>query len=114
MLFDWIKDYLSGRIQFTVLNGVKSDMLPVTTGIPQGFVLSPILFILFTNDLPAMITMYADDMSIFCIGESADAAIASLNRALQEVYRLCLENCLNTGGMLYKETFLRKILINDH
>ena len=99
VLLDWIKDYLSGKMQFTVLNGVKSDMLPVTTGIPQGSVLGPILFTLFTNDLPAAITMgslfmYADDTSIFCIGESADAAIASLNRALQEVYRWCLENRL--------------------
>ena len=99
VLLDWIKAYLSGRMQFTVLNGVKSDMLPVTTGIPQGSVLGPILFTLFTNDLPAAIKMgslfmYADDTSIFCIGESADAAIASLNRALQEVYRWCLENPL--------------------
>lgn len=38
--------------------------------------------------------MYADDTSIFCIGESVDAAIASLNRALQEVYRWCLEKRL--------------------
>ena len=53
VLLDWIKDYLSGRMQFTVLNGVKSDMLPVTTGKPQGSV----LFTLFTNDLPAAITM---------------------------------------------------------
>ena len=34
-LLDWIKDYLSGRRQFTVINGVESDILPVTTGIPQ-------------------------------------------------------------------------------
>ena len=92
VLLDWIKDNLSGRMQFTVLNGVKSDMLPVKTGKPRGSVLGPILFTLFTNDLPAAITMgslimYADDTSMFCIGESVDAAIASLNRALQEVYR---------------------------
>lgn len=84
-LLDWIKDYLSGRMQFTVLNGVKSDILPVTTGIPQGSVLGPTLFTLFTNDLPEAISegdlyMYADDTSIY-----ADVAVAALNNALQEV-----------------------------
>ena len=98
-LLDWIKDYLSGRMQFTVLNGVKSDILPITTGIPQGSVLGPTLFTLFTNDLPAAISegdlyTYADDTSIYCIGENADVAVATLNNALLEVQRWCIENRL--------------------
>ena len=98
-LLEWIKSYLSERTQFTVLNGVASDLLPVTAGIPQGSVLGPTLFTLFTNDLPSAVRsgslfMYADDTSIFCIGQSADLAIALLNKALQEVYRWCLVNRL--------------------
>ena len=94
-----VRDYLSGRMQFTVLNGVKSDILPVTTGIPQGSVLGPTLFTLFTNDLSAAISegdlyMYADDTSIYCIGENADVAVAALNIALLEVQRWCIENRL--------------------
>ena len=86
-------------MQFTVLNGVASDLLPVTTGIPQGSVLGPTLFTLFTNDLPSAVRsgstfMYADDTSIFCVGQSADLAIDLLNKALQEVYRWCLVNRL--------------------
>ena len=64
-------------MQFTVLNGVASDLLSVTAGIPQGSVLGLTLFTLFTSDLPSAVRsgslfMYADDTSIFCVGQSAD------------------------------------------
>ena len=45
-LLEWIKRYLSERMQFTVLNGVTSDLLLVTAGIPQGSVLGPTFFTL--------------------------------------------------------------------
>ena len=98
-LLEWRKSYLSERMQFTVLNGVASDLLPVTAGIPQALVLGPTLFTLFTNDLSSAVRswslfMYADDISIFCVGQSADLAIDLLNKALQEVYRWCLVNPL--------------------
>ena len=99
MLLDWLKSYLSERRQFTVLNGTKSDMLPVSIGIPQGSVLGPTLFTVFTNDLPSSVQsgslyMFADDTTVFCIGNSADMAITQLNKALQEVYIWCLDNQL--------------------
>ena len=89
-LLEWIKSYLSERMQFTVLNGVASDLLPVTAGIPHGSVLGPTLFTLFTNDLPSAVRsgslfMYPGDTSIFCVGQSADLAIDLLNKDVQEV-----------------------------
>ena len=51
---DLICNYLSGRQQFTVLNGVKLELLPVRMGIPQGSVLRPMLSVLFTNNLPSL------------------------------------------------------------
>ena len=82
-----------------MLNGVKSDLLPVSMGIPQGSVLGPTLFTLFTNDLPLSVRsgslyMFADDTTVFCIGDTADEAIEELNRALQEVYNWCCVNQL--------------------
>ncbi|KAL9986828.1 hypothetical protein ACROYT_G001031 [Oculina patagonica] len=99
MLLDWLKSYLRGRQQFTVLNGVKSEHSQVSFGIPQGSVLGPTLFTLFTNDLPASVSsgslyMYADDTTAYCIGDSIDIAIAQLNKALKEVYTWCLTNRL--------------------
>ena len=52
---DWMKSYLNGRKQCVVINGSLSKMLPVNTGVPQGSILGPLLYTLFTNELPEII-----------------------------------------------------------
>ena len=54
-LHNWLKIYLSNRLQYTVVNGVKSKMQSVSVGIPQGSVLGPTLFALYTSDLPSSV-----------------------------------------------------------
>ena len=98
-LSDWSKSYLNCRQQVTSVNGVKSGMLPVSYDIPQGSLLGPTLFTMFTNNLPTSVVsgsvyMFADDTTIYCIGTSVDEAIVQLNLAKQELYSWCLTNKL--------------------
>ena len=59
----------SNHLQIVSLNGMKSDPTTVLSGIPQGSVLGPILFIIHINDLPEVVKcgtyLFADDTNIF-------------------------------------------------
>ena len=64
-----IKSYLSERFQLVDLDGVRSEALPVSAGVPQGSILGPLLFILYVNELPSQFpdltsVQYADDTTL--------------------------------------------------
>ena len=66
---DWFQSYLSDRHQRVVLYGVESDWVSVKSGVPQGSILGPSLFIMYINDLPSQlesskVLMFADDAKI--------------------------------------------------
>ena len=51
----WMKDYLSGRTQAVYIDGCLSPFSPVNVGVPQGSILGPLCYVLFTNDFPETI-----------------------------------------------------------
>ena len=65
----WIGSFLSSRTQRVVLEGEVSDSCPVMSGVPQGPVLGPCLFLLYINDMPDMIgsniRLFADDTIMY-------------------------------------------------
>ena len=71
-IIQWVSSYLSNRQQSVVLNGATSDPANVLSGVPQGSVLGPLLFIIYVNDLASIqlsqgseIILYADDLLLF-------------------------------------------------
>ena len=68
-ILNWIRAFLTGRTQCVVVDGEKSDFVPVQSGVPQGTVLGPLLFLLHINDLPECVSssvrLFADDCLLY-------------------------------------------------
>ena len=70
-MLKFIKEYLQGRKQRVAVNGTLSDIRAVKSGVPQGSILGPLLFILLINSMQnrvstgTQITLYADDTKLW-------------------------------------------------
>ena len=89
-VWEWIRDFLTERKQFVEVRGQQSEQLSVTSGVPQGSVLGPVLFLVYINDLvdelecPALI--FADDAKIF-VKINSDDDIQAMKRDLLRLQR---------------------------
>ena len=68
-IWTWISNFLKQRKQRVVVDGIQSDLVTVDSGVPQGTVFGPILFLLHINDLPSVISskvrLFADDCLVY-------------------------------------------------
>ena len=93
----WIQDFICNRKQRVIVNGTYSQWYRVDSGIPQGSILGPLLFLIYINDLPNVtqntdtrIFLYADDAKIYrritCVEDSQ-----CLQRVIDKVKQWCDE-----------------------
>ena len=96
----WFLSYLTNRAQFVQIGNVKSDLLTVKCGIPQGSTLGPLLFLLYINDLPnssdiLQFKIFADDTNIFYSSKNPNMLQNVINDELIKVYQYCSANKLS-------------------
>ena len=95
----WVEAFLTGRTQKIAINGTMSSTHPVLSGIPQGSVLGPLLFIIFINDLPDMCNqlssmyLFADDAKMYKIIHS-DSDSMLLNESYLNMIKWCDTWCM--------------------
>ena len=102
MFLSWIEDWLTDRVQRVVLNGKCSKWTKVLSGVPQGSVLGPILFLVFINDIDCaldaattILFKFADDSKLL-----QPVATESDRQRLQEAINSLHKWCLDWGMML--------------
>ena len=98
-LWEWFKSYLTNRHQYVCINGFIFKPLPVLSGVPQGSVLGPILFLIFVNNLPAAVLnstlfLFADNAKVYRpIANATDMAL--LQEDLNLLNNWSINNHLN-------------------
>ena len=95
-LLRWIEDFLRNRQQMVVIKGHKSDPVQVTSGVPQGSVLGPLLFLVLIYDITegittSILTSFADDTKVWK-GISADFDTQQLQNDLVTIYNWAVAN----------------------
>ena len=73
----WIGSYLHGRSQCVYVDGCLSSALPIRYGVPQGSVLGPLMYILFTNDLPDVIHSQHEQQGVSIFSKSGILKVGS-------------------------------------
>ena len=109
-----MKSYLKNRTQVVSVNGTKSNTAEISSGVPQGSILGPLLFLIFINDLPLVLSgkvsstdMYADDTTIYDLQADMGTLRSNLQESLTILQKWCKQN-----GMLLNTEKTKIVLIS--
>ena len=83
----WFESYLTNISQIVLFNGKKSDTRDVTCGVLQGFILGPLLFILYIKVSDKLFyVLFADDTNVFLNGKNINMLVATVQHELSKLY----------------------------
>ena len=119
LLLAWIRDFLTGRTQQVTLEGEVSSTSSVTSGVPQGTVLGPLLFLVFINDMPDVvrsnIRLFADDALLYRSIHSPDDVTTLQNDLVQlELWESTWQMAFNPDKCEVLRVSKKKNLIDAH
>ena len=111
-LLQWIRSFLSGRPQCVNVNGILSDWKDVISGVPQGSVIGPILFVIFINDMPdevkeSVCKLFADNCKLY-----RNVSSSGQNDLQKEL--LNLENWSTTWQLPFNATKCKVLHFGTH
>jgi hypothetical protein len=114
----WFNSYLNERSQVVYCNNTLSQPRDITIGVPQGSVLGPILFMIFSNDLPnnvhlGMCNMYADDTLVYIHGDSVTDAQHKLQKCVDSAVKWYETNNLVINAKKSNTMVISKNYISD-
>ena len=109
---EWLRSYLDSRQQYVEFNGCKSKASFITTGVPQGSILGPLLFIIYMNDLPSCTKLhtvkFADDSNFVIKGKDLPSLSETLNNELKNVSEFFKANKLKLNAKKTKLVCFRR------
>ena len=99
----YITNYIKGRKAYTLFNQTQSKQRHLKTGVPQGGVLSPILFNIYMSDLPnppenVYLYSYADDITTLSLHHDIQTAQNQLQPYLEKIHKWTIDNDLKLNA----------------
>ena len=122
---NWFSTYLSHRTQFTVINKNHSATKNIVSGVPQGSVLGPVLFLIYINDLymsvkDQKLSLFADDANVFVVNHDLAMLFEKANEVCFNLFewftanKLCVNFC-KTSYMIFMPTkHAEEYLLNNN